>query len=176
MKYPVSCQQQKPELEYGLYTCDCNLRARVTELRKSSVEQSVLLVEGFDRRICVSTLGLELHVCIGNLRDSREEEESGEREAKASNGKVNPLHILQRFLALAYADKDDIGAEDWSNNCADSVERLGNVDSELRIPGRSTDGDVGVGSRLERAEAVADDEDGGAKAAKALVQDTWPCD
>lgn len=98
------------------------MRASVTELRKSSVEQSVLLVEWFDRSICVSSLGLELHIGIGDLRDGREEEEGGEREAKASNGKVNPLHILQRFLALPYANKDDIGAEDWSNNSADSIE------------------------------------------------------
>ena len=140
------------------------------------MEQSVLLVEWFDGSICVSTLGLELHIGIGDLRDGGEEEESGEREAKASNGKVNPLHILQRLLALPHADKDDIGAEDWSNNSADSIERLGNVDSELGISRRSTDGDVGVGGSLERTESIANNEDGSAKAAKALVQDTWPCD
>ena len=140
------------------------------------MEQSVLLVEGFDRRICVSTLGLEFHIGIGDLRNSGEEEERGEREAKASNGKVNPLHILQRLLALPYADKDDIGAEDWSDDSADSIEGLGNVDSELRISRRSTDGNVGVGGGLERAEPIANNEDGSAKAAKALVQDTWPCD
>ena len=133
-------------------------------------------MEGFDRSICVSRFGLELHIGIGDLRNGREQEDGGEREAKASNGEVNPLHVLQRLLALSYANEDDIGAKDWSNNGPDTIERLGDVDPELRISRRSTDSNVRVRGSLERTKAIPDYKYSGTKASKRLMQDAWPGD
>ena len=182
------------EVQRGQLTCDCDLRASVTKLCNCSMEQTILLMEGFDRSVRVSRFGLELHVGIRNFRNSRaktallarycrmitlttdlQEEYSREQEAETSNGEVNPLHVLQGFLALSHADEDDIRPKDWRNNGADAVEGLGDVDSELRVSRGSANCNVRVCSSFERTQAVANDKDGCAESTKGLVKNTWPC-
>lgn len=50
---------------------DSDLRTSVAELSKGSMEQAILLPEGLDSSICVSFLGLECHVCVGDFRNWR---------------------------------------------------------------------------------------------------------
>lgn len=106
------------------------------------------------------------------------------------------MHVLQRLDVVEV--EEDVGAQDGGHDRADAIEGLGDVDSDFGVLGRSADcseprsahlaytdrdwcwdakdhveptGDIRVGSCLERAQAVADDEDADAKAGEGAVQD-----
>ena len=119
--------------------CDANLRTSVTKLRKCRVEEAVLLPERFYIRIGMGFRGLECHVRVSDLWDRRagkkvstrqesqcpqesilQVEDYSEQEHKASNRKVNPLHVLQRFLIITDMVEDGVranyGSHDRSNS------------------------------------------------------------
>lgn len=104
------------------------------------------------------------------------------------------MHVLQRLYVVKV--KEDVGSQDGSHYRADAIEGLRDVDSDFRVLGRATDcgelgsahgpdakggksagptGDVGVGSRLERTQSIADDEDADAEAGEGAVQDGRDC-
>lgn len=108
-----------------------NLSPCITELGKRGVEQSVL----FDERLIAvwraRLLGLESHVCIGNLRDGGHEKAESQDEDEDGNGEVDPLHVLQSGFVVK--GEEDVGAQDGGNHGADCIEGLGNVDSDFRV-------------------------------------------
>ncbi len=105
-----------------------------------------------------------------------QEEYNRESEAEASDGKINPLYILQGFLALSHTDEDGIGPKDWRNNSTNPIEGLGDVDTKLRVSRWAANCDVRICSSFEGAQAVANDEDGSAESTEGFMEDTWPCD
>jgi hypothetical protein len=158
------------------------------------MEQSILFIEGLDRSVRVSRLGLKFHVCIRYFWNGRakaalsaldywretitsdlQEEYGCEEEAEASNGKIDPLYVMQGFLVLSHTDEDGIRSKDWRYNSTNPVEGLGDVDAKLGVSRWAADRDVWICSGFEGAQAVANDENGSAEPAKGLVQDTWPC-
>jgi hypothetical protein len=99
-------------------------------------------------------------------QDNLQVEDNREREHEASDSKVDPLDILQRFRIVPSLQEEHIGAQNWRYNGANAVESLRDVDSQLCIPRRTTDSDVWVGCCLQGAQSIADDEDGRAKSSK----------
>lgn len=106
------------------------------------------------------------------------------------------MDVLKRTLVAEV--EEDVGTKNGSNHCADTVESLGNVDSDLRVLrwaadwGRSCQWgwtergrltiielddiashtcDERIGGSLQRAKTIADDEDGGTKSSKRLGLD-----
>lgn len=176
---------------------DGDLGSSVAELSEGSVEETVLLDEGFVAVVGgARLLCLECHVCIGDLGDVRDEEDEGEDENEDRDREVDPLHVLQRLHVVEV--EEDVGAQDGGHDRADAIEGLGDVDSNFGVLGRAADcsesrsahlahadrswwwdyrdnveptGDVRVGSCLERTQAVADDEDADAEAGEGAVQD-----
>lgn len=112
---------------------------RVAELRKSSVEQAVLLPERLDIGIRVCLFCLKLHVCVGDFRYRRagstgqqchpDEEESrhsqvehdGEQEDEAGDSQIDPLHILQRILIVTDVIEDGVRSNDRRYNSSDTI-------------------------------------------------------
>lgn len=133
------------------------------------MEEAVLLDEGLVAIGGACLLGLEGHVGVGDLGDLGHEEAKGQDEDEDGDGEVDPLDVLQGGLVVK--GEEDVGAQDGGDDGADGVEGLGDVDADLGVLGGPADGDVGVGGRLEGAQAVADDEDAGAEAAEALCDD-----
>lgn len=129
----------------------------------------------------ISGIG-ELRRCVspGRLqilsKRALQEENNRQENAKAGNGKVDPLHVAQSLLGLSDVHKDYVGAEYRSNDGANSIEGLRQVDTEFRVARRTADCDVWVRSSLKRSQAIADDENGGTEAAKRPVEDARPGD
>lgn len=137
---------------------------------------------------------LESHIGIGNLRDrstneeyqlcclrgwvtkndNLQQERKGEQNAEASNGQIDPLHVPDGGVRVPDVNEYNIRPKHRSDHSPYSIERLGEVDSHLRITRRPADCDIGVRRSFKRAESVSNDEDGSTEAAEALVKQTWP--
>lgn len=74
-----------------------------------------------------------------NFRNRTEEVDDSEGKDEACNRKIHPLHTLQRFLIRASVLEEYIRPEDRRDYRPDTVERLRNVDTDFRVPWRSTD-------------------------------------
>lgn len=133
------------------------------------MEEAVLLPQRLVVLPGVRLGGLESHVGVGDLGDGGEEEDDGEEQHEDGDREVDPLDVGQG--AGVVKGEEDVGAEHGRDDGADAVEGLAQVDADLGVLGRSADGDVRVGRRLERAQAVADDEDADAEAGKAGLFD-----
>lgn len=68
---------------------------------------------------------------ICDLGDLGEEEQSCQEKDKDDNRQVNPLYVLESLLVAEV--EEDVRAKNGGNDGTDSVESLGDVDSELRI-------------------------------------------
>lgn len=101
------------------------------------MEKSVLFAKGLDIRAGVCFFSLEGHVGVGDLRDGTEIENYGQKEDKDSDCQVDPLDVLQCFYIFAGVQEEDVAAQDWGNDCADTVESLSEVDAQLGIAGRA---------------------------------------
>jgi hypothetical protein len=68
---------------------------------------------------------------IGDLRDSGEEEKGRQEKDKDNDRQVNPLYVLESLLVTEV--EEDVRAKNGGDDGANSVESLGNVDSNLRV-------------------------------------------
>lgn len=132
--------------------CDGDLSAGVAELREGGVEEAVLLAEGLDIGAGVCDLGLEGHVGVCDFRDlyvlsvdmgtrwvfeawtyRGEVEYYSQHVDEDRDGKVYPLHVLERLRALAHIDEENVGAEDGRNDRSNTIESLREVDAQLGV-------------------------------------------
>lgn len=90
-------------------------------------------------------------------------EDHRQKQTKAGNCQVDPLHIPQRNLAVSDVYEDYERTEDRGNDRANAIKSLADVYSQLSVLWRAANSDIGVRSRFERAQAVADDKDGSAE-------------
>jgi hypothetical protein len=136
-------------------SCNRNLGSDVTELRQSSNPKKPLLLKGLlleDTRV----LGLSSHVCIGDLGNVGQEENTGEDKDEDSDSQVNPLNGSQ--VTVIDVLEEDLSGEDRSDDGSDGLNGLREVETHLGVLGRSTDGEVGVAGRLESSKSGSDDE------------------
>lgn len=82
---------------------------------------------------------LEGHVLVCDFGNIGEEEYAGEQENEDPDGEVDPLHALQGCYIVLCLGEEDIRAQNGADDCADCIEGLGKVDSDLRIAGRTAD-------------------------------------
>lgn len=68
---------------------------------------------------------------ICDLGNIGQEEQACQEEDKDDNGQVNPLYVLESLFVTEV--EEDVRAKDGGNDGTDSVEGLGDVDSDLRI-------------------------------------------
>lgn len=172
---------------------DSHLGACIAELGESGVEEAILLPEWLNIGSGMRFFCLERHVGVRDLGDRRAAEgvsnvahvEGWQRsqikhdrqsEHKHSNGEVHPLHGLQRADIILRIGEENIAAQHRRHDRPNPVEGLREIDPQLRIPRRTADGDVRVGSRFERPQSVADDENGSAEAAERSMQNAGPSD
>lgn len=105
---------------------DSDLSADVSELGKSGVKETVLLVERLDCGVCICLFRLELQISVRDLRNGRadrrqcmcskkcspvhysQEEHNRQEDAETCDGEINPLHISQSLFTLAHVDKDNV--------------------------------------------------------------------
>jgi len=128
-----------------------HLCADVGELSSNTPEECVLLAE---RLVDVAGgrghhLSLISHIGIRDFGDGREVEDHGEDGNEASNAKVDPLDGGEVLAISADILEDNVGGEDRGNDRADSLEGLGQLETELRPLGWPAHGDVRVGGSLE---------------------------
>lgn len=126
-----------------------DLGTGVAELGPGRVEEMVLLYERLVVKGGIGLLGLESHVCVGDLGDVGDPEDDGEAPDKDGDGDVDPLDVLHG--ALAGEVEEDVGAHDGGDDGADAVEGLSDIDADLRVLGRAADGDVRVRGGLKGA-------------------------
>lgn len=97
------------------------------------MNEPVLLSERLFRHADMSLLSLEHHVGIGNLGNGGEVEDDSQQEDEACNGQVHPLDILQGSSIVSHVLEEGVRAQDRSNDGADGIERLSEVDTDLRV-------------------------------------------
>ena len=68
------------------------LATDITELSKCGMKEPVLFPERLFGTSDVSSLDLKLHVCVGDFRDVRQEEQDGKGEGEEGDGKIDPLN------------------------------------------------------------------------------------
>jgi len=157
---------------------DGDLCSDVAELGRHTPEEGVLLSEGlvgvvgpvFD-----GLFGLVGHVGVGDFRDGREEEDDGKEKDEGGDTQIHPLDGLQR-LATWGSDvfEENVRGEDGSDDGADGLESLRQVQAHLRVSWRTTGGDEGIGGCLECGETGADDEHAAAEASKTALDARGP--
>lgn len=97
------------------------------------MEETVLLPERLVVRIGVGLGGLERHVGIRDLGDLGEEECEREEEDEDADGHVHPLHVLEGHLVIEV--EEHVRAQNGRDDGAYSIEGLGDVDTDLGVPG-----------------------------------------
>lgn len=145
-----------------------DLRANVRELRKSTPEKSVLLTQ---RLVDVSGssgghFSLVGHVGVGDFRDRCKVEDNSEDGDKGGNTKVDPLDSLERTTISADVLEDDLRSEHGSDDRANSLDGLGQLETELGPLGGTADGNVGVGRDFEGGQTRSSKEHGAAETAE----------
>jgi hypothetical protein len=113
------------------------------------MKQTVLLPEWLVALASMSVRGLEGHVGVRDLGDSRKEEDDAQEADEAGDGEVHPLDVLQG--ALIIEGEEDVGTQYRSNDCTDAVEGLRDVDAEFGVPRRTADCTSGQQRDLDRA-------------------------
>jgi len=127
--------------------CNRDLGAHVAELRGHTPEEDVLLVQWL---VLVSSLEVSAllftvgHIGVGNFGNGSEVEDNCEEEDEAAHREVGPLYGFQG-RAVGFVE-EHTGSEERRNDCADGLERLGEVQSEFRVPGWTT----GCNKRVRR--------------------------
>jgi len=150
------------------------------------VEEAVLLPERLVVGVSVRLARLEGHVGVGDFGDRRDEEDEREEEDEDADGHVHPLHVLDGGLVVE--GEEHVGAQHGRDHGADSIEGLGDVDTDLGVLWGTTHykeeeqlsvefisfhshswrfigaliltGNIRVSSSLERAQAATNNSDG----------------
>lgn len=77
---------------------------------------------------------MEHHVGISDLGNGGKVEDDGKQKDEACDGEIDPLDVLDCICIVADLLKKDVGAQNRSNDGAYSIERLSEVDADLRVP------------------------------------------
>jgi hypothetical protein len=103
------------------------------------MEQLIMLPERLILLIDMSLRNLESHILIGDFRNIRNEKHSRKAEYKDSNGQIDPLHALQSGDIIRSFSEESIRAQHRANDSPNCIKGLGEVDSNLRVAGRTAD-------------------------------------
>jgi hypothetical protein len=114
------------------------------------------------------------HVGVGDLRNGSEVEDNGEDTDEASNTKVDPLNSLERLAVGTDVLEDDLSSEDGSNDGANSLNGLRQLETELGVLGRTANSNVRVGRSLESRQTRTSKEHGTAEATEASLDSRRP--
>lgn len=137
-----------------------NLSTDVEELSDGAGDGSVLLPEWLVG-LSVNTLGESESLSLGLeglltwLGQLGEEEGDGDDNTHESDGEVDPLDVGQVVGVLV--GEEVLGGDQWSGERGDSVERLGELQSEVGYVVGWDDRDVRVGGDFERGQTTSDD-------------------
>jgi hypothetical protein len=147
---------------------DTDLRADVRELGEGTPEKSVLLAE---RLVDVSGRGgghfsLVSHVGVGDFRNGREVEDNSEDADEACNTKVDPLDSLEGTTISTDVLENDLSSEDGSNDGANSLNGLRQLETELGPLGRTAHSNVRVGRDFKSRQTRSSKEHGAAETAE----------
>lgn len=71
--------------------------------------------------------------------------------------------------------KEDVRPKHWRNDGADTVESLGEVDTDLRVSRRPADGDIWIRRGFQGSKSITDDEDSCAEPAERSIYQARPC-
>jgi hypothetical protein len=153
-----------------------DLGTDVGELGKGTPEESVLLAEWL---VDVSGSGsshLSLigHIRVGDFRNGSKVEYDGKNSDESSNTKVDPLHGLEGATICADILEDDLSSEDGSNDGTNSLNGLGQLETELGPLGRTADSNVRVGRDFESRQSRTSKEHGTAETSKASLDSRRP--
>lgn len=97
------------------------------------MEQGIMLPERLVLFIDVRLGDLVGHIAVRDFRDIGQEEHPREREDEYADGQIHPLHALQRLNVVRGLREEGVRAQDGSDDGADGIECLGEVDPYLRI-------------------------------------------
>lgn len=137
-----------------------DLSTDIEELSDGTGDGSVLLPEGFVG-LSVDTLGEGESLSLGVKRlltwfgQLGEEEGNGDDDTHESDGEVDPLDVCKGVRVLV--GEEVLGGDQWSGERGDSVERLGELQSEVGHVVGWDDRDVRVGGDFERGQTTSDD-------------------
>jgi hypothetical protein len=98
----------------------------------------------------------------------------GKDENENRDSQIHPLDILQRGYAVLRLLKEGIASENRTDDGANSIKRLSEVDANLGIPWRTVDGKIWICRCLQASQSRADNESSTAKAAKRSVDSSRP--
>lgn len=82
---------------------------------------------------------LKCHILIRDLRNIRDEKDKCQTEDEDANGEVNPLNALERRDIVGRFCEESVRTKDRTNDCADGIEGLGEVNSDFGIAGWTAD-------------------------------------
>lgn len=102
------------------------------------MEQLVLFPKGLVLLIDMRLCNLECHVLICHLGDIGDVKHSCETEDKNPNRQIYPLDTLQSRDIISRLGEEGIRTKHRSHHCADGIKCLSEIDSNLGIPGRTT--------------------------------------
>ena len=155
-----------------------DLGADVAELGNYAPKEGVLAAQGLVHvagALVDGLFGLIRHIGIGDFGDGREKEDDSQQEHKRCDPEIHPLHTRQALpTRAAHILENHVRRQHGCNNGADSLKRLGQIETHFAIFGWSAGGDEGVGRRFKGGEAGADDEHGAAEAAKGAFNGRGP--
>jgi len=155
---------------------DTDLGTNIAELSGDTEEESVLLAE---RLVDISGsrghhLSLVGHIRVSDLGDGCEVEDDGQDTDEDGDTKVNPLNSLKTLAIgpdiLEYHERSKNRCDDG----ADSLERLGKLETELSPLGGTANRNVGVGGGFQRRQARADNEHGATETTEASLDSGRP--
>lgn len=101
-------------------------------------------------------------------------EHNGQKEYETSDGQVDPLRILKRLCIVADMVEDHVGSDHRRQHSANPIERLREIDTDLRVPRRTADGNIWVRRCLQGAQSVPNNEYGSAEAAERAMNEARP--
>lgn len=156
--------------------CNTDLGTDVGELGKGSPEKGVLLAE---RLVDVAGgasghLGLVSHVGVGDFGNGSEVEDDSEDGDESSDTKVDPLHGLEGATISTDVLEDNLSSEDRSDDRSNSLDGLGQFQTELRPLGRTAHSNVWVGRDFESRQTRSSKEHGTTEAAEASLHSARP--
>lgn len=107
-----------------------------------------------------------MHICIRDFRHGRKLEEDDEQSDKASDAQIHPLDVLEPLLGVHGLSEEDSGCEKWCDERSDTLNALSDIQTDLGVTWRATDGEEVICTSFKRAETGSDHEHGATEAAE----------
>lgn len=87
----------------------------------------------------------DLHVCVSDFGHRGQPKEDDEQRDEAGDPEVDPLHVLEALLRVDRLGEEDARRQKGGDPGADTLDRLGEVESDLGVSWGATDGEEAVG-------------------------------